>query len=88
MCDVLGQPLLVPQEQDAVCSAALITGVAARLFEPMPAAIQGLIKLKTRLEPELQTHSVYNELFEIYCEADQSLTDIAHRLTAFEQRLD
>lgn len=86
VCDVLGQPLTLPQEQDAVYGAALITGVAAGLFDPSPPAMRALIPIKTRLEPHPQTQAIYNELFEIYREADQSLVDIAHRLTAFEQR--
>lgn len=84
--NVLGQPLLLPQEQDAAYGAALITGVAVGLLDPSPAAIEPLIHLRARLEPDAQTHAVYHELFEIYQEADQALTGVAHRLTGFERR--
>lgn len=86
VCDVLGEPLLVPQVQDAVFGAALLTGLAAGLFDPAPAAIQDLIQMKTRLEPDPQTQAIYNDLFEIYQEADRRLVDISRRLTAFEQQ--
>lgn len=85
VCDVLGQPLIVPQAQDAVFGTALITGIAAGLFDPAPAAIQELIEIKSRLEPNSENHAIYNELFEIYRKADQRLIDISHRLTAFEK---
>ncbi len=86
--DVLGQPLLLPVEQDAAYGAALITGLAAGLLDPAPPAIEALIQIQAHLEPDTRNHALYNELFEIYCEADKSLIDIAHRLTAFEQGVD
>jgi xylulokinase len=86
VCDVLGQPLLLPRQQDAAYGAALIVGVAAGLFDSSPAAIQELIQLEARLEPDAQTHAVYSDLFEIYRDADKRLIDIAHRLTAFGRR--
>jgi hypothetical protein len=63
----------------------ILTGVAVGLFDPLPAAIEQLIRLRAGLEPDLQTHVVYNELFEIYQEADKNLAGIAHQLTEFER---
>lgn len=86
VCDVLGQPMLLPAEQDAAYGAALITGIAAGLLDSAPAALQDLIQLKARLEPDPQTQAIYAELFPIYRDADQLLVDVAHRLADFEQR--
>jgi xylulokinase len=86
VCHVLGQELVLPKEQDAAYGAALITGIAAGLFDPSPSAIQKLIQIETHLQPDPKAHDIYNALFEIYRDADRKLTDIAHRLTAFEQR--
>lgn len=85
VADVLGQPLILPKEQDAAYGAALISGVAAGLFEAEPASIQSLVQIERRLEPNPATHALYTELFEIYQEAEHRLHDIAHRLTEFEQ---
>jgi sugar (pentulose or hexulose) kinase len=78
--------MLLPAEQDAAYGAALITGIAAGLIDSAPAALQDLIQLKARLEPDPQTQAVYAELFAIYRDADQLLVDVAHRLADFEQR--
>lgn len=82
--DVLGQELLIPAEQDAAYGAALITGVAAGLFELSAAAIAPLIRLERRVRPHPVTHARYNELFEIYRRAEASLHDISRQLTRFE----
>ena len=85
VCDVLGQPLLLPREQDAAYGAALMTAMAAGLIDSAPEAIASLIQIERRLEPNLAHQSLYNELFEIYQAADQRLVEIAHRLTEFER---
>ena len=86
VCDVLGETLLLPVEQDAAFGAALITGVAAGFFDLDPASIQPLVKIERRLEPDTRRHVIYNDLFEIYREADRHLSAIAHQLAEFERR--
>jgi sugar (pentulose or hexulose) kinase len=83
---VLGQPLLIPQEQDAAYGAALLTGIAAGLFDASPQALQTLIQISAHLEPDPYHHAIYNDLYEIYLEADKRLVEIAHHLTNFEQK--
>ncbi|MCB0225934.1 MAG: xylulokinase, partial [Anaerolineae bacterium] len=77
---------LLPVEQDAAFGAALITGVAAGFFDLDPASIQPLVKIERRLEPNTRRHAIYNDLFEIYREADRHLSPIAHQLAEFERR--
>lgn len=84
VCDVLGKELLVPAEQDAAYGAALLTGVAAGLFELSAAAIQPLIHIERQLRPSAANHARYNELFEIYRRAEESLREISGQLAAFE----
>jgi len=86
VCDVLGQPLILPKEQDAAYGAALLTASAAGFFPARPEVIQPLIQLKTTLEPDSERHTLYNDLYAIYLEADQRLIETAHQLTAFENR--
>jgi xylulokinase len=86
ICDVLGQPLLLPKEPDAAYGAALITGIAAGLLNPTPSAIRNSIHIEAELQPNPQAQALYDELFAIYQQAEQSLAGIAHRLTAFEQK--
>lgn len=85
VADVLGQPLLLPREQDAAYGAALMTAVAAGLIDSAPEAIDSLIQIERRLEPNPAQRALYDELFDIYQAADQQLVEIAHRLTRFEQ---
>lgn len=85
VCDVLGQELAVPKEQDAAYGAALITGVAAGLFNPSPESMGALIRVERRYLPDPHRHTLYTGLFDIYQEAENRLRDIAHRLTDFEQ---
>ncbi|MEM7348006.1 MAG: FGGY family carbohydrate kinase, partial [Chloroflexota bacterium] len=54
VCDVLGQPLLLPKEQDAAYGAALLTGIAAGFFDSSYHTLQDLIEIKSTLEPDLQ----------------------------------
>ena len=84
VCDVLGHDLLLPKEQDAAYGAALITAVAASLIDPM--AVSNLIRIETRLAPDPVRQAMYDDLFDIYLDADRRLVEIAHRLTAFETR--
>jgi len=86
VCDVLGRELLLPTEQDAAYGAALMTGVSTGLFDPAPAAIQNLIQIDARLQPERPTHALYNDLFQIYQNAGRRLAEISHQLTEFESR--
>jgi xylulokinase len=84
--DVLGQTLLIPQEQDAAYGAALLTGIAAGLFDSSPQSLQTLSQISAHLEPDAYRHVIYNDLYEIYLEADKRLVEIAHHLTNFEQK--
>lgn len=85
VCDVLGHELLIPAEQDAAYGAALLTGVAAGMFDLLPASITPLIQLEHRLQPDSANHTRYTELFEIYRTAEQQLHAVSQRLSKFEK---
>ncbi len=86
VCDILGQPLTVPRNRDAVYGAALITAVAAGFIDLDSEQIEAIIPIEARLEPDLSTHARYSELFEIYKQADRLLKPVASRLQKFERR--
>lgn len=86
VCDVLGQEMLLPKQQDAAYGAALMTGVAAGVFKLE--SIQELIQIERCLEPDWHNHSIYSDLFEIYQEAERRLQEIGQQLTQFEQRIE
>jgi xylulokinase len=86
VCDVLGQPLTIPRNRDAVYGAALITAVAAGFLDLDSEQIEAIIPIEARLEPDLSTHARYSELFEIYKQADSLLKPVASRLRKFERR--
>lgn len=86
VCDILGQPITVPRQRDAVYGAALITAVAAGFFKLDPTQIEGIVPVEARLEPDPMTHQRYCELFDIYKRADRALAPIASGLRSFENK--
>jgi xylulokinase len=86
VCDVLGRPITVPRHRDAVYGAALITAVAAGLFELDVERIEGIVPVEDQLEPDPATHECYCELFDLYRRSDRALAPIASGLRSFENK--
>jgi xylulokinase len=86
VCDILGRPISVPRQRDAVYGAALMTAVAAGFFELDVQRIEGIVPIEDQLEPDPLTHERYNELFDLYRRSDRTLAPIASGLRSFENR--
>jgi xylulokinase len=86
VCDILGRPIRVPRQRDAVYGAVLITAVAAGFFELDVQRIEGIVPVEDQLEPDAATHERYNELFDLYRRSDRALAPIASGLCSFENK--
>jgi xylulokinase len=72
--DVYGRPVetLVTSET-AVLGAAILAGVGAGLFESVPEAVDQMVKVKDRVEPNLKNHAIYEEMYRAFACAYEGL---------------
>jgi sugar (pentulose or hexulose) kinase len=84
MTDVLRREVLVPEGADAAYGSALIAGVTAGMFAANPEAIGEFISLRMRCKPDERRVALYDELFDIYRQAAQAISDVSHQLHQFQ----
>ena len=72
--DVYGRPVetLVTSET-AVLGAAILAGVGAGLFGSVPEAVDQMVRVKDRVEPNLKNHAVYEEMYRAFVCAYEGL---------------
>jgi xylulokinase len=86
LCDVIGQELLVPENNEAAFGAALVAGVGAGIFEGPKEAVDKCVRISIRHQPNMAHHERYMPLFEMYLEAQKLLAGINHKLHRFEMK--
>lgn len=86
IADTLNRSILIPAERDAAYGAALIAGMGVGLFPADVDAIATLIQIEEQREPDAAHVPLYDELFDIYQDADAAVKSISHRLTDFERK--
>ncbi|MCC7199169.1 MAG: xylulokinase [Gammaproteobacteria bacterium] len=84
VADVLGVQVQLPERTDAAIGAALIAGVAVGLFPDERSAAQAPGGTVAVHDPDPVRVSRYRELHALYRETKERLTDINHRLHAFD----
>ncbi|MDR2727439.1 MAG: xylulokinase, partial [Deltaproteobacteria bacterium] len=84
LCDIVGKEILVPENTEAAFGAALVAGVGAGVFPDAAAAVEQCVRVSSRHEPDLHRHERYQKLFTLYLESQKRLTEINHKLHAFE----
>ncbi|MEA3338311.1 MAG: FGGY family carbohydrate kinase [Chloroflexota bacterium] len=84
MTDVLQRELLVPESADAAFGSALMAGVAAGMFEAKSDSIGDLIRIRARRFPDEKRSTLYDDLFGIYRQAAESISDVSHQLHHFQ----
>lgn len=82
--DVLGMRVEVPASSEASFGTCLIAAVAAGWYPSLKEAVVSTQRVTKSAEPDQPRTVRYDELFEIYRDAVTAVTDIAHRLTRFE----
>lgn len=88
LCNVIGQELLVPENNEAAFGAALVAGVGAGIFADAGDAVRKCARIGIRHQPDMRHHERYMKLFELYLDAQKRLVDINHKLHDFEMNAD
>ncbi len=87
--DVYGRPVetLVTSET-AVLGAAILAGVGAGLFKSVPEAVDRMVQVKDRVEPNMQNHAVYEDMYAAFVAAYEGLASSGayDRLAAIQAR--
>jgi xylulokinase len=85
IANILNRPLMVPEQVDAAYGIALITAMGVGALEQSPKALDPVITMRTRIDPDPFVSSSYATLFDIYRQADQALRSVDLRLGDFEK---
>ena len=80
--DVTGLEILLPENADASFGAALLAGVGAGLFDGPREAVASCARIVDRVLPDPGRGATYQQLFEIYKDAQAALAPLDHRLHA------
>jgi len=87
MSDVFGEGLTVPAlEENTALGAFILSLVALGKLESFGKA-KDMVKIRKMVEPDMNNHSIYSELYDIYLEAYWSLNNIYQRLYSFKERI-
>lgn len=85
--DATGMPLGVPNVQDGtVFGAAVLAGIGVQAFADYKAALKEIVKIERWHEPRPELKGLYDELYEVYLEAYQSLKPSLHKLACIGVR--
>lgn len=65
--DITGKTIVTTDNSDAAClGAAIISGYATEMFDDFNNAVDNMVKLKKRFEPNEENHSKYKKIYEHY----------------------
>ncbi|MDO6966903.1 FGGY-family carbohydrate kinase [Rhizobium alvei] len=78
--DVAGIPIMIPEVLDATAFGSAITAaVGAGFFGSLPEASRHMVRQKSVVEPNMQAHAAYGEVFEFYRDTHDALQPLMHR---------
>jgi xylulokinase len=86
IADTLNRTIRIPVERDAAYGATLIAGIGVGMFPKNEDELSKFIKFEEERHPSQSSVDIYDELFQIYQEADSVLTSISHRLNDFDEK--
>lgn len=87
MSDVFGEGLTVPAlEENTALGAFILSLVALGKLESFGKA-KDMVKIRKMVEPDMNNHSIYSELYDIYLDAYWSLNNIYQRLYSFKEKI-
>lgn len=67
ICNVVGRPLhVVHTTHVEVLGAAILGGVAAKLYPDLNSGMDAAMQSSERIEPDPQTHQLYNTIYSLY----------------------
>jgi xylulokinase len=85
IANILNRPLIVPEQVDAAYGIALITAMGIGAIDKSPKALNSVIAMRKKIDPDPIVSSCYADLFDIYRQSDQALLSVDLRLGEFEQ---
>jgi xylulokinase len=83
--NILNRPLMVPEQVDAAYGTALITAMGIGALEQSPKALDPMITMRKKIDPDPLVSSIYATMFDIYRQADEALQSVDLRLGDFER---
>lgn len=87
MADVFGERLTVPTlEENTSLGAFILSLVALGKLNSFDKA-KDIVKIRKIVDPDMNNHSIYSELYNIYLDAYWSLSNIYERLYSFKQKV-
>ncbi|MHA1231626.1 MAG: xylulokinase [Candidatus Helarchaeota archaeon] len=64
--DIYGIPVLrITTEETTALGCAVLAGVGAHVYKDFDTAIENMVKIKEKLEPNMQNHKKYNKIYAI-----------------------
>jgi xylulokinase len=85
IANMINRPLMVPEQVDAAYGIALITAMGIGALDRSPEALEPVIAMRRRIEPDPLVSSTYEMMFELYRQADEALRSVDIRLSEFER---
>jgi len=74
--DMYGRPVKTLASTDAApLGAAIMAGVGVGLFKDIPSAVDNVVKIDKIYEPNAETTSIYDEIYDIYDKMQKGLED-------------
>lgn len=71
--DIIGVPVLRPENDDSSFGGALLAGVGKEVFGSELEAVKACVKIKNELQPNWDNHAKYSKYFEVYQDVVRNL---------------
>jgi sugar (pentulose or hexulose) kinase len=79
-CDVTGRPVVTTENEEAAClGAAILAGRAVGMFGSIEEAVDRMVVIKARLEPDPERHAIYDGVYARYRELYDDLGGMFQR---------
>lgn len=82
LADVLGEPLVKPEVEDAAFGAALLAGIAAGVFPDWTRAVRSCVRVVRTIAPDQDNGALYDAYFEEYRAITRDLREHSKRLAS------
>lgn len=87
MSDIFGEKLIVPAlEENTSLGSFILSMVALGRLDSLNRA-RDIVEIRDIVEPDMNNHLIYSELYDIYLDAYKTLAEIYERLYSFKERV-